>query len=109
LVVGQAVGTLLLVAPTARHNHRDRRQPKLCRRTDAPVTGNQITFLVNQHRVGPSPFADGGGKLVDVGLAMEPGIVRIGDQPFDRPVLNPFGRPGTCRPGLCELRLTQHI
>src|SRR5438309_2105515 len=45
------------------------------------------------------------GKLVDVGLAMQPGIVGVGDQPFKRPILNPLGRPGTCRARLGASRL----
>jgi hypothetical protein len=73
------------------------------------VTGQQITLLVDQHRHRPSPFADGVGKLVDIGFAMNPGIVGIGDQPLDRPVLNPLGRPGTGRVRFGTLRLSRHI
>src|SRR5438132_14397379 len=65
-------------------------------RTDTPVAGNQHAVLVNKHRVGPSPSAKRVGKLVDVALAMQTGIAGVGDQPLDRPVLNPLGRPGTC-------------
>ena len=32
-----------------------------------------------------------------------------GDQPFDRPVLNPLGRPGTRRVRFRGLRLSRHI
>src|SRR6266446_9677993 len=71
LVVGQAVGTLVLLAPAARNDHRDRCQPQLRRGTEAPVAGKKVAFLVDQHRRRPSPFADGRGKLVEVGLTIE--------------------------------------
>ena len=97
LIVGQAIGTFFLLAPAACDDHRDRRHPRSRRRAYTPVAGEQVTLLVDQHRHRPSPFADGGGKLVEVGFAMKPGIVCIGDQPLDRPTLDPIGWPGTCR------------
>jgi len=57
------------------------------------MTGDQHTLFVHQDRVGPPPFQDGGGDPLDVGRAVKPRIVRIGDQPFDRPQLDPFGWP----------------
>ena len=36
---------------------------------------------------------------------MQPRVVGVGDQPLDRPALDPLGRPGTCRAHLRELRL----
>ena len=54
------------------------------------MAGEQVTLLIDQHRYRPSPFADGGGKLVEVGLTVEPGVVGIGDQPLDRPTLDPI-------------------
>jgi hypothetical protein len=109
LVVGQAVGSLFFFAPTACDHYRDRGQPQLCCRADAPVASDQHAVLVNKHRVGPSPSAKRVGKLVDVGLAMQTGIAGVGDQPLDRPVLNPLGRPGTCRARLGKPRLHDHI
>ena len=61
------------------------------------MTGDQHTLFVHQDRVGPPPFQDGGGDPLDVGRAVKPRIVRIGDQPFDRPQLDPFGWPWPCR------------
>jgi len=97
LIVGQAIGTLLRLAPTARNDHRDGFQPQLCRYGKTQLAGQQVTFLVDQHRRRPPPCADGGGKLFEVGFAMKPGIVGIGDQPLDRPTLDPIGWPRTCR------------
>jgi hypothetical protein len=57
------------------------------------MAGNQHTLFIDQHRVGPAPFADRGGDLVEVGLAMQPRIVGVGDQSLDRPTLDPVGRP----------------
>jgi hypothetical protein len=78
LIVGQPVATLLRLTPTARDNHRDRRHPSSWSCSGTRVAGEQVTLLVDQHRHRPSPFADGGGKLVEVGLSMKPGIVRVG-------------------------------
>ena len=97
LIVGQAIGTLLVLAPAVRHDHRDGFQPQLCRGTDARMTGEQHTLLVDQHRHRPAPFEDGGSDFVEVGLAMKPGIVRVGYQPLDRPALDLVGRPRTRR------------
>src|SRR6266436_6684401 len=109
LVVGQAVGSLFLLTPAACDHYRDRGQPQLRCRADTPVAGNQHAVLVNKHRVGPSPSAKRVGKLVDVALAMQTGIAGVGDQPLDRPVLNPLGWPGACRARLGEPRLHDHI
>jgi hypothetical protein len=46
------------------------------------VTRQQIALLVDQNGVGSSPWAKRVDKLVDVGFAMESGIVGIGDQPL---------------------------
>jgi len=53
--------------------------------------------LVDQHRHCPAPLADRGGDLAEVGFAMKPRIVRVGFQPFDRPVLDPIGRLRSCK------------
>ena len=60
LIVGQPIGTLLLLAPAPRDDYRDRVQPQLCRRIDTRLAGEQHTLLVDQHRHRPSPFEDGG-------------------------------------------------
>jgi hypothetical protein len=98
LIVGHAIGALLVLAPAVRHDHRDEFEPQLCRGTDARMTGEQHTLLVGQHRHRPSPFEDGGSDFVEVGLAMEPGVVRVGYQPLDRPALHLVGRARSCRP-----------
>src|SRR5207253_9529297 len=97
------------LAPAPRDEHRDRGHPRSWSCRDTTVAGEQVTLLIDQHRYRPSPFADGGGKLVEVGLTVEPGVVGIGDQPLDRPTLDPIGRPGTCRARLYGLRLPRHI
>src|SRR5580704_5201068 len=61
------------------------------------MTGEQHTLLVGQHRHRPAPFEDGGSDFVEVGLAMKPGVVRVGYQPLDRPALELVGRPRTRR------------
>src|SRR6516225_6836444 len=97
-IVGQAIGLFLLLAPALRDDHRDRyRQPQLRRGGDPAVTGDQHAVFVYQDRVGPPPFQDGGGDLLDVSRTVKPRIVRIGYQPFDRPLLDPFSRPWPCR------------
>src|ERR1700726_2999004 len=69
------------------------------------MTCDQYAILVGQHRHCPPPVADGGGDFVEVGLAMEPAIVRIGKHPLDRPALDLVGRASTCRARTCGLRL----
>jgi len=57
LIVGQAIGLFLLLAPALRDDHRDRyRQPQLRRGGDPAVTGDQDALFVRQDRVGPPPF-----------------------------------------------------
>src|SRR5215471_12380188 len=92
-IVGQAISLLLIFAPVARHDHRDRRQLQLCRGRDTPMAGDQRAVLVDQRRVRPPPSADRRGDFVDVGFAVEPRILYIGDQPFDRPALDAVGWP----------------
>src|SRR6516162_3405152 len=97
-IVGQAIGLFFLLAPALRDDHRDRyRQPQLRRGGDPAVTGDQHALFVHQDRVGPSPLQDRGGDPLDVGRAVQPRVVRIGYQPFDRPLLDPFSRPWPCR------------
>src|SRR5215469_15707942 len=56
-IVGQAIGLLLLLAPTLCDDHRDRyRQLQLRRGGDPAVTGDQHALFVHQDRVGPPPF-----------------------------------------------------
>jgi hypothetical protein len=56
-IIGQAIGLLLVLAPAARDDHRDRyRQPQLCGSGDPAVTGDQHALLVHQNRIGPPPF-----------------------------------------------------
>jgi len=57
-IVGQAISLLLIFAPPARDDHRDRRQLQFYRRRDAPVAGDQRAVLVDQRWVRPPPSAD---------------------------------------------------
>src|SRR5215472_11499412 len=100
-IVGQTICLLLIFAPAARDDYRDRRQLQLCRGRDTPMAGDQRALLVDQRRVRPPPSADRRGDFVDVGFAVEPRVLYIGDEPFDRPALDAVGRPRPygARPG----------
>jgi len=66
---------------------------QLCRGRDTPMAGDQRAVLVDQRRVRPPPLADRRGDFVEVGFAVEPRVLYIGDQPFDRPALDAVGWP----------------
>jgi hypothetical protein len=78
LIVGQAIGTLFRLTPTARDDHRDRPHSRSWSGRHTPLTGNQHALLVDQHRVGPTPLDDRGGDFVEVGRALQPGVVGVG-------------------------------
>jgi hypothetical protein len=56
---------------------------------------------VNQHRVRPAPLLHARRKLRDLSLGMRPGILRIRDQPVDRPALNLIRGPCRLARALC--------
>src|SRR5947209_16145316 len=64
------------------------------------MPGDQDAVLVHEGRVRPPPFEDRCDDLVDVGFAVKPRIGAVGDQPFDRPKLDPLARPGSRGDGL---------
>ena len=47
LIVGQAIGLLLVFAPSARDDHRDGGQFQLCRGRDTPMASNQRAVFVD--------------------------------------------------------------
>jgi hypothetical protein len=78
--VGEPIGALFLLTPALRHQHRDRCYPRSWSSGSASVPRQEITLLVDQRRHRPAPSADRGGELVEIGLAMPPGIVGIRDR-----------------------------
>ena len=65
------------------------------RREDAAMASNQLPGLVDQHRHGPAPFADGGGDLLDLVRAVGARIAGVGQQRGHRAPLDGIGRPGS--------------
>jgi hypothetical protein len=57
------------------------------------VTGNNPARLVGENRIRPAPLLHARRKLCDLSLGVRPGILRIRDQPVDRPSLNLICRP----------------
>jgi len=108
LIVSQPIGLLLGFGPPARNDYGDgghlqlSRLLQLYRRTDTPMTGNQLPVLIDQRRIRPAPFEDRCADLVEVGLAVKPRIVRIRYQPLDRSVLDSGGRPRPCNARRCR-------
>ena len=62
---------------------------------DAPMAGDQLPGLVDQHRHRPAPFADGGGDLRHLCLAVDARIAGVGQQRRHRAPLDRIGRPGS--------------
>src|SRR6516162_1485378 len=97
LIVGQAIGLLLVFAPPARDDHRDGGQFQLCRGRDTSMARNRRAVFVDQRGVRPTPFKDRRGDFIEVGLAVKPRVVRVRYQPFDRPPLDLVSGPRPCQ------------
>ena len=93
---------------SARTTRRVGLMPQLCRRTNTRMAGDQPALLVDQHGHRPPPLEDGGSNFVEVGLAMNPGIVCVRDQPLDRPALDPDVTGDQVLISYCGIYLDNH-
>jgi hypothetical protein len=57
------------------------------------VSRDNPAGLVGKHRVGPAPLLHARRKLRNLSLGVRPVILRVRDQPVDRPALNLIRRP----------------
>jgi hypothetical protein len=93
LVVGDDIGALLRIRPATRNHYRDLGIAKLPGSKDRCVASYNSARLVSEHRVRPSPLLHARRNLRYLSLGVRPGILRIRNQPVDRPPLNLIRRP----------------
>jgi hypothetical protein len=77
LIIGDQVGALLLVGPTASRHHRHLNQAQPLRSQHPPVPSYDQPGLIDQHRNRPAPLVDRRGNLSDLSLGMGPGVARV--------------------------------
>ncbi len=79
--VGPAPYSLLSVREVRDLDGRNRGKAEQLGGLDPPMTGHDLTAVIDKHRIGESKASDAVGDLPDLLLRMGPGIVPVGDQP----------------------------
>jgi hypothetical protein len=91
-VFGDHVGATLRLREMVENDDRDGLKPELPRGFEPAVTGDHLAIARDQDRVGPTELDDARCDLRHLLRRVGPRVARIGRQPIEGPLLDPFRR-----------------